>query len=255
MKFRKKEVHVYNEYDVNPVDEKLHEDKKRRRIKKSKVAIVIIVIVLIAAFFISDLSRIQSITITGNEMVSSDDINNSISVKAHKSVSLFTTKGSIKSDVESVPFISNCNVSKDFFGNVTIDVKETKLYGYANIKNVIYIFDSKGTLYKDTKNKYENYIKRLPEFKGFKKEKFENLVKEYIKLPSIVRNNLSQASYSPLTGDDDRMEFDMNDGKILYVRIDQMAKQLQKDNYAQKMQQYPGYKYYDFVGKYMYASN
>lgn len=47
----------------------------------------------------------------------------------------------------------------------------------------------------------------------------------------------------------------MDDGKILYLRYDDMAVQLKGDNYALKMEEFPDYKYYDFVGKYVYVHN
>ena len=46
----------------------------------------------------------------------------------------------------------------------------------------------------------------------------------------------------------------MDDGKILYLRYDQMADQLKGNYYALLMEKYPDDKYYDFLGKYVYRS-
>ena len=75
------------------------------------------------------------------------------------------------------------------------------------------------------------------------------------KFPRQVVNQISDINYAPENLDDKRCEFIMDDGKILYLRYDDMAVQLKGDNYALKMEEFPDYKYYDFVGKYVYVHN
>ena len=44
-------------------------------------------------------------------------------------------------------------------------------------------------------------------------------------------------------------------GKVFYVRIEDMEKQLTSTNYYLVIQSYPDYKYYDYLGKNVYVYN
>lgn len=252
---KKDDSYIYNEHDNNQVKAIYKKRRKKRRMRRIRLVGVILVIVLIVSFFISDLSKIQSIKITGNALLTSDEIVESLSIKVHQSFTFFNTSSGIKSDVEDVPFIKSAKVNKDLLGRVNIEVTETTPAGYASINNILYVFDDQGDVKEDKNNTLLQYVQRTPKLNNFDDDHLKQFIKEYVKIPSVVRNKISDINYAPAPGDDDRCEFYMNDGKVLYVRTSKMAQQLADDNYAKKIAQFPNYKYYDFVGKYVYVSN
>ena len=50
-------------------------------------------------------------------------------------------------------------------------------------------------------------------------------------------------------------KLELDDGKVFYVRIEDMEKQLTSTNYYLVIQSYPDYKYYDYLGKNVYVYN
>lgn len=252
---KKDDSYIYNEHDDNQVKAIYKKRRKKRRMRRLRFAGVFLVIVLIVSFFLSNASKIQSIDISGNVLLTSDEIIDSLSVKVNQSFSLFNSARSIESEVEEVPFVKSAKVSKDILGHVSIEISETTLAGYASINNILYVFDDEGDVKEDQNNALLQYVQRMPKLNNFDVDHMNTFIKNYVKIPSVVRNKISDINYAPGPGDDDRCEFYMNDGKILYVRSSQMAQQLAGDNYAKKIAQFPNYKYYDFIGKYVYVSN
>ena len=119
---------------------------------------------------------------------------------------------------------------------------------------MLYVVDETGRIIKDEAGKYVSYVQRCPRLNNFDYEHLEEFSKEFIKLPSQVINQISDINYAPLSADETRCEFIMDDAKILYLRYDDMAEQLKGNNYASLMEKYPDDKYYDFLGKYVYRS-
>ena len=146
-------------------------------------------------------------------------------------------------------------VTKDLFGHVKIKVVEADPIGQCTIDNILYVVDETGRVTKDEAGVLTTYVQRCPKLNGFDYDRFAAFAKEFAKIPAQVVNQISDINYAPENLDDKRCEFIMDDGKILYLRYDDMAVQLKGDNYALKMEEFPDYKYYDFVGKYVYVHN
>ena len=106
----------------------------------------------------------------------------------------------------------------------------------------------------DDQRKLINYVQRCPKMNNFNEKVLKAFAKEYAKIPYSVISQISSINYAPQNADETRCEFIMDDGKILYLRYDQMANQLKGNYYALLMEKYPDDKYYDFLGKYVYRS-
>lgn len=232
----------YNEYKIS---------KKK---KKLKILLYILVVILIAAFFASDFSRIQSISVSGNNWVDKQKIIDASGVKVAKNFTFFTDKGEIVDKVEKLPLIDKVTVTKSLFGNISIKVVETDIVARCTLDNVLYLIDEKGRIVSDEEGKLWNYALRTPVLNNFDKLHLEEFAKEYIKLPDAFIGQVSNINYSPQSADEKRCEFVMDDEKILYLRYDQMVNQLKENYYAVLMEKYPDDKYYDFLGKYVYRS-
>lgn len=247
--------YVYNEHDRNQVEQILKTRKQKRRKRKRRLLLCLLLILLVVGFFISDYSKVQTVNVSGNNRLTKEEVINKVSVKAHKSIALFTSSSTIEKEVEKMNLVKEATVHKDLVGNITIEVTETKPIAYQNDGTNLWIIDEKGNVSFHDNLDFLSYVQRCPRLMGFDQERFTSFAKEYYKIPSQVQNQISDIKYSPLSADETRTEFSMDDGKILILRIEDMANQLAGDHYANIIKDFPDAKYYDFQGKYCYTSN
>ena len=115
--------YYYNEHDESQV-EKILKTKKKKKIKRRvKILLFLMIFIMIGAYFMSDYSRVQSITIVGNDEVKSEDILEKISV-SKKSIYLLVNTGKIEDEVKSIPLVKKTSVTKDLFGHIRIEIEE-----------------------------------------------------------------------------------------------------------------------------------
>jgi cell division septal protein FtsQ len=244
----KKQNYVYNEHDRNQVSEVLRARKKRKRKKMRRRILFVLVIVLIGLYFVTDISKVQTIDIIGNTRLSKEAITNISGVKEHENINLFVSTGNITDTIKKMPGIKEVKVTKDMSGHITITVTETSLIAFSQIAQEVYIIDEQGNVMKDASEAAKAQIQYCPEVFNMDEERLKEFAKQYSKIPTQVRNQVSDILYVPENADETRCQFNMDDGKILYLRIEDMAKQLAGDRYAKILQDNPNAKYYDFVG-------
>lgn len=242
----------YGHKQVKAYYRKKQEEKKK---KKRRILALGLIVVLIVAFFISDVSKIQTITVTGNEKVSTEEIIAASKIKVHQDFAFFTDLSDAKEAIENTSLIKSATVSKSFFGNVTIKVVEADPIGQTSINGVLYVVSQTGRVIKDETGSLVNFVQRCPQISGFDEKRLKEFSSEFAKLPTQVINQISDVHYAPENLVDTRCEFIMDDGKVLYVLYDDMASQLADNNYSLIMERFPDQKYYDFCGKYVYAYN
>lgn len=160
----------------------------------------------------------------------------------------------IAAKIKKVSLVKDARVSKNIFGEISIKIVEADPIGQCIIDGVLYVIDETGRVTKDEEGKFVSYVQRCPRLNNFDYDHLEAFSKEFVKLPTQVINQVSDINYAPLSADETRCEFIMDDAKILYLRYDDMADQLKGNYYALLMEKYPDDKYYDFLGKYVYRS-
>ena len=239
--------YVYNEHDQSQVQEVLQARRRRRRRKVRKRAIFLLIACAIAAFFVSDISRIQSIMITGNDRVDTATIKKQIGIQEHKSISLLHRTSSMQRKINKMSGIASNTVVRKGLNTILITVQETSIVGYTRMGNILYIIDDKGDISKP-EHYDETSVERSPQVFQMGEEQLRTFGREFVKIPSQVRNQVSDIIYAPTKGDATRLQFNMNDGKVLYVRQEGMARQLSGNRYSQVIRDAPDGRYYDFVG-------
>lgn len=250
----RKQRTVYNDYDRDQVKVILKKRKAKRRKKRIKILLVILMIILIIAFFISDYSRLKSITVNGINRIERQEIVDAAKINLHQDYIFFTNTDAIASRIKKVSLVKDVKVSKNLFGDITIKVVEADPIGQCMIGDILYVIDETGRIAIDNNGLLINYVQRCPRLNNFDYDRLVEFSKEFAKIPSQVINQISDINYAPQTADETRCEFIMDDGKILYLRYDDMAEQLKGNYYALLMEKYPDDKYYDFLGKYVYRS-
>ena len=152
-------------------------------------------------------------------------------------------------------FIKKATVKKDLLGNVKITVQENNAMLYSYIDNILYIVDEDGVMGKDVKQEKLSYVQRYPQAMNFDEKHLKQFVKEYKQLPSVIKNQISSIVFEPNDKDQTKCKLELDDGKIFYVRIEDMVHQLTSTNYYLVTQKYPENKYYDFLGENVYVYN
>ena len=117
----RKQQTIYNDYDRNQVKAILKKRRARRRKRRLKILLFILIIILIIAFFVSDYSRLKSITVSGNNRVERQEIIDAAKIKLHQDYTFFTNTDTIVSRIKEVPLIKDVRVSKNLFGEIPIE--------------------------------------------------------------------------------------------------------------------------------------
>lgn len=247
--------YYYNEHDENQVL-RLRKDKRKRKLKrKIKVVLILFVMLLIAGYFVSDISRVHDINITGLQEVSKDDIEKSISVHEGDIV-LFVNTGKIEDEIAKMPFIKKVKVTKSLLGSVRIEVEEAQKVAYCVIDKKTYVIDELGNVSETDDKDLIASLQSTPQITKFKDlQLLKEFAKEYVNIPEIIKSQTSDIIYDPQKADETRLKFIMDDGKILYLRIEDMVEQLNKFDYEANKEVYKDKCVFSFEGNYVYMKD
>ncbi len=246
----KKKV-VFNEYDQ---DQRLILAKRRRRkrIRRFfKRLFLIMTVFLVCGYFLSSFSKIMTVTVTGTELISEDDVKELSGVTVAESYFLLTTVREVENRILASEYFDEVKVSKTLDRNLTITVVETPLVCYQASGDGYRVVNEFGKIFQVAPGLESNLLP-LPVMHDFTDEIFSEFAVEYVKIPAQVRYQISDIFFIPEDGDPLKCQFNMDDGKILYVRIDKMADQLADNKYLLNIQKNPDYKYYDYLGRFIY---
>lgn len=206
----------------------------------------------IGYYFTSDYSKVKSLQVIGNEEVKTEDILKAITVN-QSHIHLFVRTSSIEKEVKSIPMIKKVNVTKDLFGHIKIEVEEAEKVAYCVIDGTTYVIDELGGVSKTEDPRVIHELQSCPQLSGFKDEKFlKTFAKEYVQISELIKNQTSDIMYEPKPGDETRLKFLMVNGKILYLRVEDMVKQLSNFDYEANMTAHPDIKVFSFEGGYLY---
>ena len=236
-------TYIYNEHDENQVQSMRRKFKKKKRKRRGCLVIIALFLAFLLVFFFSDMSKVKKITVTGCKVTSQETIVEQLPIKSKQTYFFKVNKKQIAKQIENIIFVEKANIKEN----------NASLYGYVN--NILYVADQDGVIEQDQQQKWLSYVQRCPQMMNFDEEHFQSFVQAYVKLPSVVQNQISSIVFEPDEKDQTRCRLELDDGKIFYVRIEDMKKQLTSTNYYLVVQSYPDYKYYNFLGKNVYVYN
>ena len=244
------EVH-YNEHDYNQTGILYRKSKKRRLKKRFKRLMVLMVILLVIGFFASPLSRVNQLSVSGNHYLTSEAILQAAGVSP-ADVTLLVNTDQLEEKLKSSSFILDCQVSKGLFNGVTISVTERPVIAYEQTENGLVIVDDVGN-YMTVDGSYLQEVIDQPRLLSFEHdERFSQFCKNFSQLDSSVRSMMSDITYAPEDPYDmERIQINMNDGKVFYARIDEMLSGLKY--YNQIMTSEPDGCIYDINGNKVYV--
>ena len=244
--------YYYNEHDENQVT-KLYKKKKKKRLKrKVKVFCFLVVILIVAGYFISDLSKVKSIKIVGNNDVSKESIEEASGI-TKQSTYLLIDKSKAEKAIKKVALVKKAEVTDDILGNVTIRVEESDKVAYCVIGKKTYVIDELGSVVEAKDESVIETLKTSPKLSNFKTLKFlKTFAKEYAQIPELIKNETSDIIYAPEDADETRIEFVLDNGKKLIVRVEDMADQFSRFSYEAFMTTYDNKCEFEFLGGKVY---
>lgn len=246
------EEYYYNEHDENQVEKILKTKKKKKLKRRFKVLLFLVAFVFIGAYFLSDYSKVKAIQVSGNEDIQTQDILDHISVNK-QTIYWFVNTGKIEKEIKEIPLIKKVNVSKDLLGYVKIEIEEAELVAYCVIDKKTYVIDELGRVIETNNQKMIQSLQSSPRLTSFKNLAFlKKFAKEYVKIPELIKNQTSDIVYAPQKSDDERLKFIMVNGKILYLRVEEMADQLTRFDYEAFMTAYSDRCEFSFEGEHVY---
>ena len=245
--------YYYNEHDENQVNKILKAKKKKRLKKRIKILLFLVLIALITAFFVSDASKVKSIHIVGNQDIKDSEILDCITID-EDTIYLFIDKKAISQQIKDIGMIKKASVSVDLLGNIKIDIEEALKVAYSEVDQTIYVIDELGGIRETDDASIIESLLSCPRITGFEDiELLKTFAKEYVNIPELIKNQTSDIIYSPKKSDETRLEFIMDNGKIFYLRIEDMVEQLERIDYEAFMTGYSDRCVFSFEGKYIYT--
>ncbi len=209
----------------------LFRDFQIRNVKKMwPLVTLLIVILMVIIFMISSYSRVKSVTVSGNEIVSDQQIKGFSPVK--KGTSLFAVWGKTDKLAKSLKDRSmrmqSVKMKLVHFNQVKIAVEEYPTIGYLYVSGGYQPILKSGVI---IKGKVLNPKAGFPVLKGFKNpKKLRRTIKQYRKISPPVRAVINTISYSPTKSNPDRIYLQMSDGNKVYASI---------SSFGDKMDYYP----------------
>ena len=249
---QKQKQYYYNEHDDNQVEKLATRQKKRRLKKKIKRFLVLVIIGLLIMFFFSPLSRVQTITVTGEHFLSESDVIDASGVQPD-SVHALTYPYFIKKQLAKMPMVASCKVNRGFFQGIHIEIQERSVIAYELSGDQLRIIDDNGQV-TQVDIRFLTEIQQLPRLINFSDIAiFDEFCKQLIAVPASVRSLMSDIVFDPVEPyDTQRVKINMSDGKIVYVRIEDMAGELKY--YQEVLSREPDACIFDIYGNKVYAS-
>lgn len=233
----------FNEYDKDQ-RKVLLKNKKRKRLKKRvKIVLVVVIIALVIAFFVNPISKIKSFTFYGNHQIKTTALEQA-SAPYKKSYFFAFSKKQYQEELKSMPLVNKARVSANVFGYVSVDIQEASIVAYGAIGKQTYILDDAKHVFALNDDYHIASLQKYPKLQKFKSvEMMQAFLKEYLKLPDIIRSSVSDILYDPTKTEDKQVRFIMDNGKAIVVRYDEMADELsvKKFNYQAYVAAYSDY--------------
>ncbi|WP_353855851.1 cell division protein FtsQ/DivIB [Bacillus sp. Bos-x628] len=219
-----------NEKIVN-IEERIPKIKEQRKQKANRRLISFIllffIMVLIIIYLQTPISKVSSLTITGNEHVSTKQLVKLSQIKEGETEFWNLNKDLTADHIKQNKLIKDVTIKKHFPNKVSIAVKEYANIAYLQKGNLYYELLENGTVLPDEVTPSD----AGPIFVDWdNKEKLKQTVKSLNQLPASIQELISEVYYVPTSSNQWLVKFYMNDGYTVIASI---------KTFAEKMKTYP----------------
>ena len=186
--------------------------KKKLRLLPFLIFIIVIAVIVFVCLFVLD-TKVKNIIITGNEVLSDDDIIELAGLTDYPSF-YKTLNLTMKNNIKENPLIKGVDINRSFYHVIEIDVKEYEIL-YKREDNGKYVLENKKevTLDKETPYTIPRLINEIP------KNILNRFIKYYKRVNLGIREKISEIKYDPNEFDEERFLLYMDDGNSVYITI------------------------------------
>ncbi|MFC6202427.1 cell division protein FtsQ/DivIB [Lactiplantibacillus nangangensis] len=217
------------------IGDKLPKLKTQRRKLMTRRAGLLIGLFLLgiagASYFISPLSHIAQVRVTGTEKLTAAQVRTATQVKVGQSVWAVIGQDKTTSRLarKANPQVGQVKTTLSNWNHVTLKVTEIRLAGYLVIGGQYRRVLENGLIMSKSQSQPGG---GYPIYASFKSgSRLQLMIAQYAKLPAAVKHNISEIKFDPNKANPERVHLYMNDGNEVYATI---------STFASKMQYYSG---------------
>ena len=186
--------------------------KKKLRLLPFLIFIIVIAVIVFVCLIILD-TKVKNIIISGNEVLSDDDIIELAGLTDYPSF-YKTLNMTMKNNISDNPLIKSVDINRSFYHVIEIDVEEYEIF-YKREDNGKYVLENKDeiTLDKETPYAIRRLINEIPN------KILDRFIKYYKRVDLSIREKISEIKYDPNDFDEERFLLYMDDGNSVYITI------------------------------------
>lgn len=156
-------------------------------------------------------TKITNIYISGNNFLNDQQIIDMAKLQDYPN-SIKNISFVIKKRLQGNKYILSCKVKKNIFLNkVYIEVKENYPLFYYQVKDKTILYNGESTKEKFT---IPTVINTIPN------TVYDNFLNRIKQIDKDIFNRISEIKYDPISSDEERFFFTMNDGNYIYTNLD-----------------------------------
>ncbi|WP_245558637.1 cell division protein FtsQ/DivIB [Enterococcus caccae] len=187
---------------------------------------VFLLAILIVLYFVSPLSKLGKISVSGNNAVDSQQI--IVQSKLEKGKSLWEQFGDRKIYEKKIkrqlPRVKKATISLSGINAFNIKIDEYKVVALESVNDIFHPILENGKILPE---EMKAPISGMPVFLNFKDQSIiKNLMNSYNKLPEDLKQNISEIRYAPSNANKELINLHMKDANEVIVNISQLAEKM-----------------------------
>ncbi|MGM0218264.1 cell division protein FtsQ/DivIB [Enterococcus sp. AZ126] len=220
-----KQKQTYESFaDRLPKIKKVRNKRLFRRL--TLIVSVFLIAILIVLYFVSPLSKLGNIGVSGSKSIDSQKI--IAQSKLEKGKSLWEQFGDRKIYEKKIerqlPRVKKATISLSGINSFNIKIEEYKVVALESTNNMFHPILENGKILPEEMKAPES---GMPVFQNFKDQStIKNLMNSYNKLPEDLKQNISEIRYAPSNANKELININMKDANEVIVNISQLDEKM-----------------------------
>lgn len=213
---------------VRKIDsEYLKEKRRKRRVRQRRVQLIIFgtliaLIILIVLYMFTPISNINHVEVKGNHYLSNKEVKQALDLKKDTKIYMFG-KGKAIDKMKDNPFVKDVQIKRKLPNNLEVNISEYQLVGLLEEKGKYYPILSNDHILKDYKGQLPN---NAPVISGFNQSKRDQMIQALSKVPTEIRQSISEVEYADDKDNRNKIKLYMKDGIQVIGNIRTIANKL-----------------------------
>ncbi|EHJ06783.1 cell division protein FtsQ [Staphylococcus simiae] len=196
--------------------------RRQRRIQYSIITLLILLIAIILIYMFSPLSKISHVNISGNQHVSTSQVNKILNVDSNSRMYTYSKRKAIE-NLKDNPLIKDAEISKKLPNTLNVTIHENSIVALVKVKGkYVPLLESGKTL----KTTDDVKINDVPIIDGFKGDKEDDIIKALSEMSQTTRQYIAEVTYAPNKNKQNRIELFTTDGLQVVGDISTIANKM-----------------------------